>query len=221
MGPGRAEGFMIAIKQKSKTVQYLVGLLCALPFAVVFGCTAESPSRGAANQEHSATASSQKSVDVPKKEVSVLDTKGHEKAVTSPISEKVSSSLRAMIEKMESLGITTENANELKASSLSTPLVRVNDRGSIQTYVYVTTFGVDEKALLEERDMVIEIINEKLGIIQAWIPYNKIDEVAQFPFVKRITAPRYGTPRGGSVNMETDAIFSLSKLNAKEDKVRR
>ena len=193
---------MIAIRQKSKTVQYLVSLVCALTLALVFGCTAESPSRGAANKEHSATASSQKSADVPKKEVSVLDTKGHEKAVTSSISEKVSSSLRAMIEKMESLGITTENANELKASSLSTPIVRVNVHSSIQTYVYVTTFGVDEKALLEERDMVIEIINEKLGIIQAWIPYNKIDEVAQFPFVKRITAPSYGTPRVGSVKSD-------------------
>jgi hypothetical protein len=202
MGPGRVEGFMIAIKQKSTTVQYLVGFVCALPLALVFGCTAENPSRSAANQEHSATASSQKSVDVPKKEVSVLDTKGDEKAVTSSISEKVSSSLRAMIEKMESLGITKENANELKASSLSTPLVRVNDRGSIQTYVYVKTFGVDEKALLEKRDTVIEIINEKLGIIQAWIPYNKIYEVAQLPFVKRITPPSYGTPRVGSVKTD-------------------
>jgi len=212
---------MIAMKQKSKTVQHLVGLVFALSLTLVFGCTAESPSRGAANQEHSATASSQKSIDLPKEEVSVLDTKGHEKAVTSSISEKVSSSLREMIEKMESLGITKENANEMKASSLSTPFVRVNDRGSIQTYVYVTNFGVDEKALLEKRDTVIEIINEKLGIIQAWIPYNKIDEVAQFPLVKRITAPSYGTPRGGSVNMETDAISSLSELNANQEKVQR
>jgi hypothetical protein len=212
---------MIAMKQKSKTVQYLVGLVFALSLALVFGCTAESPSRGAANQEHSATASSQKSVDVPIKEVTVIKTKGHKKALTSPISEKVSSSLRAMIEKMESLGITPENANEMRASSLSTPFVRVNDRGSIQTYVYVKTFGVDEKGLLEKRDTVIEIINEKLGIIQAWIPYNKIDEVAQFPFVKRITAPSYGTPRGGSVNIETDTISSLSELNANQEKVQR
>ena len=51
----------------------------------MFGCTAESPSRSAANQEHSATASRKKSVDVPRKEVSVLDTKGDEKAVTSPM----------------------------------------------------------------------------------------------------------------------------------------
>ena len=202
MGPGRAEGFMMAIKQKSKTVQYLVGLVCALLLALVFGCTAESPSRSAANQEHSETASSQKLVDVPKKEVSVLDTKGHEKVVTSSISEKVSSSLRAMIEKMKSLGITKENAKELKASSLSTPLVRVNDEGSIQTYVYVRTFGVDEKAHLEARDVLIEITNEKLGIIQAWIPYNRIYEVAQLPFVKRITPPSYGTPRVGSVKTD-------------------
>ena len=188
--------------QMSETLQYLTVLMCTLHLAFALGCAPDSPSRGEANGKYAAGGTSQRSADVPKKEISGLDTNAYEKAVPSPISKKVSSSLRVVIDKMETLGITKDNATELGASSLSTTLVRVNDEGNIQTYVYVLTFGVDEKAHLEARDVLIEITNEKLGIIQAWIPYNRIEEVAQLPFVKRITPPSYGTPRVGSVKTD-------------------
>ena len=198
---------MIVLKRLSKTLHYFAGLVCTLYFAFVLGCSPDSPPRGEVNGEHSAGPSSRRSADVPKNEGIASDTKGHAKEVFSPISKNVSSSLRVMIENMEALGITKKNAKELGASSLSTPLVRVNDEGSIQTYVHVRTFGVDEKALLEAWDVVIEIVNEELGIIQAWIPYNKIEEVAKVDFVKRITPPSYGTPRLGSVTTITRSIL--------------
>lgn len=186
---------MIAYKRIPKIFWYLTGILC--PFyltTVTLGCTPDSPTRGEAIREGSMDLSSQKTAGVAKKNVSASDTKANEKVVSSPVSEKVSPSLRSMIENMEALGITKDNAEELAASSLTTPLVRVNDEGSIQTYVHVETFGVDEKALLETQEVVIEIANEKLGIIQAWIPFDQVYEVAELPFVKRITPPSYGNP---------------------------
>lgn len=185
---------MIVLKRPSKTPHYCIGVVCTLYFAFVLGCAPDVPQCGEGDTAHSAGLSGRKSADVRKKEVGVSDTKAHEKQVSSPISKNVSSSLRAMIENMETLGITKENAKELKASSLSTPLVRVNDEGNIQTYVHVISFGVDEKALLDTRDVVIEIVNEELGIIQAWIPFDKVYEIAELPFVERITQPSYSTP---------------------------
>ncbi|MBW2579674.1 MAG: hypothetical protein JRD00_01745, partial [Deltaproteobacteria bacterium] len=76
---------------------------------------------------------------------------------------KIRSSLRAVMNKMEARGITRQNARELGASTLSNPLVRVSDDGSIHAYIHVHTFGVEEEALLEQYGAVIEITNEKLG----------------------------------------------------------
>jgi len=201
---------MIAYKRQSKTPYYLAGIVCTLYLTFASGCSAGTPTRGEAIREHSTDPSSHRSTDIPKKEGSASGAKKLRKAVSSPSFKKVSSSLKEMIAKMEALGITKENASELEASSLSTPLVRVNDEGSIQTYVHVRTFGVDEKALLEAREVVIEVANEELGIIQAWIPFDQIYEVAELPFVKRITPPRYGTPKEGSIKTETGYIFVYS-----------
>jgi hypothetical protein len=143
------------------------------------------------------------SSDIPKKQESASGKKDLDKTLSFRSSKKVGSGLRAMIEKMEALGITIENAKELKASSLSTALVKVNNEGKIQTYVYVRTFGIDEKSLLEARDVIIEITNAELGIIQAWIPFDKVFEIAELSFVERITPPNYGTQRVGAVTTET------------------
>jgi hypothetical protein len=100
---------------------------------------------------------------------------------------------------MEAQGMSRQNARDRNAASLSNPLVKVNEEGSIQTYIHVDTFGAEEKALLEKYEAVIEITNEKLGIVQAWIPFDRINEVAQLSFVKRITPPGYGMPQTGKV----------------------
>jgi hypothetical protein len=131
-----------------------------------------------------------------------------------PVAYKVSFSLRIVIDEMAGRGMTRQNAKELGACALSNRLVRVNEEGSIQTYVHVHSFGAEQKALLESYEAVIEIANEELGVIQAWIPFDKIYEVAELPFVKRITPPRYGAPRTGSVTTEGDTILNADELRA-------
>ena len=144
----------------------------------------------------------------------LLDYKARKDAGTIPGSGKVSASLRAVMEEMVARGMTRQNARELGASALSNPLVRVNEEGSIQTYIHVHTFGAEEKALLETYGVTIEITNEELGIIQAWVPFDRIDEVAELPFVTRVTPPNYGTPWVGSVTTEGDAILRADELRS-------
>ena len=129
-------------------------------------------------------------------------------------SEKVSSLLRAVIAELLARGITRQNARERGASELSNALVRVNEDGAIQTYIYVSALGPVEIEELERMEAVIEIANEELGIVQAWIPFDRIDEVAQLPFVSRITSPSYAAPRAGSVTTEGDAILGSDLLRA-------
>ena len=131
-----------------------------------------------------------------------------------PASNNVNIHLRAVTTEMEVRGITRQNARELGASSLSNPLVQVSEEGRIQTYIHVSSFGEAEKALLEPYEVSIEIANEELGIIQAWVPFARIEEVARLPFVRQITPPSYGTLRKGSVTTEGDAILNADDLRA-------
>src|SRR5882724_10871358 len=50
---------------------------------------------------------------------------------------KISSRIMSTIAKMKSFGMTKENASTLRASSLSNPLVKVDEGGNIQAYIYV------------------------------------------------------------------------------------
>jgi subtilisin family serine protease len=133
---------------------------------------------------------------------------------TNPGSSRVSPNLRAVMNKMKARGITTQTARQLEAPSLSNSLVRVNDEGKIQTYLHVHYLGAQQKALLETYEIVIEIVNEEFGLVQAWVPFEKIDDVAMLPFIKRITPPSYGTTRVGSVTTEGDAILRAAELRA-------
>ncbi|MFB3045908.1 MAG: PKD domain-containing protein [Acidiferrobacterales bacterium] len=127
---------------------------------------------------------------------------------------KVSPLLRSVMDQMKARGITRLNAQERGAAALSTPLVKVNAKGAIQVYIHVEPVGDAAISVLETYEVTIEIINEELGIIQAWIPLDRIDEVAELFFVRRITPPSYGIPQTGSVTTEGDAILNADALRA-------
>ena len=52
----------------------------------------------------------------------------------------------------------------------------------------------------------IEIANERLKTLLAWIPREQIGAVAELDFVEKVMNPRRGLPRQGSVTTEGDAI---------------
>ena len=129
-------------------------------------------------------------------------------------SGKVSPLIRAVREEMEGLGITREKARTLKTSALSNRLVTVDAQSNIHTYIHVYTFGSAERAQLEARGIRIEIVNEDYGIVQAWVPLDKIEEVAEISFVKRVAPPSYATTMAGSVSTEGDSILNADQLRA-------
>jgi len=129
-------------------------------------------------------------------------------------SSKVSPLVRALKENMEDRGITAKSARAFGVSALSNPLVKVDEDGNVHTYIRVLTFGSAERAQLEAYDANIEIVNEEHGIIQAWIPFDMVDEVSQLPFVKLITPPGYRVTRIGSVTTEGDVVLNADQVRA-------
>jgi len=109
---------------------------------------------------------------------------------------KVSSTLRTVIDAMAAKGITRQNAKEFRTSAFSNTLVKVDDQGNIQTYIYVDSFQPGNMDLLGSHEVIVEIVSENPKMIQGWIPFNRIYDAGQLPFVTRITPPNYGIPQG-------------------------
>src|SRR3989337_2040421 len=125
---------------------------------------------------------------------------------------QISSLIMKRISKMQSLGITRENAESVYASSISDPLVKVDNSGNIQTYIHMENMDQDNISKLESMNVKIEIVNSKYNLIQAWVPFDKVEEVASLNFVKKITPPSYGILRTGSVNSKGDMVMRSDKV---------
>src|SRR3990172_2558366 len=128
---------------------------------------------------------------------------------------KISSLIMKRISKMQSLGITRENAESVYASSISDPLVKVDNSGNIQTYIYMENMDQENISKLESMNVKIEIVNSKYNLIQAWIPFDIVEEVASLSFVKKITPHSYGILRTGSVESEGDEVMGSDDVREK------
>ena len=108
-------------------------------------------------------------------------------------SEKVSANLRAVIAQIDAYGV----------ASVAHPLVRVDQHGRLHSYIYVDAWGQQEAQRLQDYAVIVERHQADWGIVQAWIPFDRVMQVAQLDFVKRITPPSYASlhPQTGRTDM--------------------
>jgi hypothetical protein len=118
-------------------------------------------------------------------------------------SEKVSATLRAVIAHIDAYGV----------ASVAHPLVRVDQHGRLHSYIYVDAWGQREAQQLRDDAVIVERHQADLGIVQAWIPFDRVMQVAQLDFVKRITPPSYASlhPQTGRTDM--------SKMGRRAEKI--
>jgi hypothetical protein len=129
-------------------------------------------------------------------------------------SSKVSPLVKAVRDKLEDQQITTKIAGGVDFSGLSNSMVKVDEDGNIHTYIRVSSLDNLEGAQLESCGVKIEIVNEEYGIVQAWIPPNRLDEVAQLGFVQRIVPPGYAVNRVGVETTEGDVVLNANQVRA-------
>ena len=187
----RAEIIMIAQTLSFRILRLWAGVILILFFSWTAGCERDVRSRGDGAAKRPEEVAGQDVLHVPAPDESTSVSEYGQDTYSSIDSEKVTTNLRAVIAEMTAQGITRQNASTHGASDFSNPLVRVDAQGNIQTYIYVDAVESKKKTLLESYEVIVEIVNERLNIYQAWIPFNKIAEVARLSFVKRITPPSY------------------------------
>jgi subtilisin family serine protease len=127
---------------------------------------------------------------------------------TSKEDSKVSSIIRGVLQNLETASITRSNAQTTDYSALSVDgVVRINESGEIHSYIYTTSTDQNTLQELEALGARIELTNHQHAIVQAWIPFDKLEAIADLSFVKRIRTPGYAVTRSGSVTTEGDAIL--------------
>lgn len=137
-----------------------------------------------------------------------------EQSVSSRENPKLSRRLNVLIGKFADMGATRSNVKELSPQKLSTPLVKVDEDGEVEVYIHCNETGEDNIERLNALGLTTEVVNQKYGIIQGWLPYDRLEEAAELGFVSKITPPSYGYPRAGSVTTEGDAIMGSDLARA-------
>jgi subtilisin family serine protease len=132
-----------------------------------------------------------------------------------PAHDKVGPGVMDAVTALRSRGVTRANARALDAASASSPLVRVDNDGAVQVYLHVSSVGLIEKNALKGLEARLEVVLRRERLIQAWIPLDRIEEVADLDFVERITRPSYAHSRQGSVTSDGDTILRARQLRNK------
>lgn len=74
-------------------------------------------------------------------------------------------------------------------------LVRADDQGRLQVYVYVNKLTPDIVSNLTAKGLENTVASPALHVVQGWIRPQDLDTIAALPFVIRITPPKYAQPR--------------------------
>ncbi len=127
-------------------------------------------------------------------------------------SGKVDTRIQQKINQMNQVGFVRKFETTNGTSTLVNSAAQADIENNIHVYIHVNTSTSDVRSILESKGTIIEIFNQDLDIIQAWIPAEEIYEIAQISFVERITTPTYAKYNAGSVTSEGYASLKSDKL---------
>jgi len=137
-----------------------------------------------------------------------MDSRDFTSRKASPVmNPKISRRLAKVIGNMASAVAARNGIESMSAEDFSTKLVKVDDGGNVQVYVYMSESSDENIEELKGLGLVPEVVNDNLQIVQGWIPGGSVEKAAELGFVSRITPPSYGHTRAGSVTTEGDEIM--------------
>lgn len=116
-------------------------------------------------------------------------------AEAAPTASKVAAPIAEAVAKLTEDAASSATGKPHGATLYSTPFVKVDAAGRIHAYLHLSALGDDERAALTAAGATIELAMERLKIVQAWLPYDRVAAVAALPFVVRVSPPSYATPR--------------------------
>jgi hypothetical protein len=113
----------------------------------------------------------------------------------SPAASKIASSLQRVVQRMQQDGVTAANVTARHAERYTTPLVHVDSEGRVHTAILVTTFDAQVELVLTAHQVSIDRADAQARLVQAWIPFDRLETVAALPFVRYLRPPSYASRR--------------------------
>jgi len=77
----------------------------------------------------------------------------------------------------------------------TTSLAHTDAQGRLQVYVYVSDTTPDTLGKLDQAGLAEPQVSTEMGLVQGWIAPRDLDALAALSCVKRISLPRYASPR--------------------------
>lgn len=114
---------------------------------------------------------------------------------TAKTASKIAVAVSQVAQRMRADGITADNAAARQTESYSTPLMRVDQHGNLHVVILVTTIDARVESRLEQHGVRIEFVHTELRMIQAWVPFDRLERIAILPFVRYIRPPSYAIRR--------------------------
>lgn len=113
-------------------------------------------------------------------------TEGNNATKEETTQPKISSSLHAVIQELES---KTEKKEQ--GLTLTDKSARINEHGEIQ--IYILLYEIDEFKLedLKEHGLTIDLYNNMQRLVQGWASPSKITVISELPYVEFIDLPAF------------------------------
>lgn len=111
-------------------------------------------------------------------------------------SPKISPALANTLDLMSRAGAARETMGSYDLEQFSNPLVRVDQGGRVQVEIYLDQLDAAALRELQATGVTVELTSAQHRIVQGWVPFYLVEDVAQVANVKRIIPPDYAVSRG-------------------------
>lgn len=120
----------------------------------------------------------------------VLEIYKLKKALT-PVERKIDSSILQVIREVEKRISSARPGATPKLQDLSTPLLKIDDTGSIEVKLTVTSLSDERLEQLEALGLQIGLTLPEYGVIEGSLRYDQVEAVAALDFVVSVATPGY------------------------------
>ena len=108
----------------------------------------------------------------------------------TPYTRKVDSSIREVVARITSDGPSSDPTQYSSASG-----VQVDDQGRIHCYIALDPLEGELVDSLRGLSVTVEREEPTLSLVQAWVPFDLVQQLSELSFVRRIRPPDYPAPR--------------------------
>jgi len=129
---------------------------------------------------------------------------------------RVSHAVRNLLAALKERKITPDNFLR-SGFQVTNPFLRIDREARVQLYVHLSRIGYEQLTSLRQLGFEIELENTELQIIQGWVTFDRIRDIAALSFVRNVAPPSYGISRRGSETTEGDAILRADLLRHPSD----